>query len=314
MSYILDTPFASKSVFFRSSLYTTNNSNNKDDLIFELSEPIFCDENLDLLISLESFQFTNSFYTINKYNQYLYYLIDNSNNLNIVKIPMGIYNINSLIVQLSLLMPTFIISVDNVLTYKISISNSLKFKFVSIDNQFNNIYEMLGINDYGTNTYEYNILAPYLYNLISVQVLHVCIPNLDLQNIHVRNTKKYNILASIHITTTFGETQTYLNTNNFKFKINDPSITFLNIVILNQDMQVVEFNNIDWFINLSFQHIVKKSVILNDSLNQYINNKQISDADKIDDNIEDPEIEAVKYLKETEINNIIKDMENKYLI
>ena len=77
-------------------------------------------------------------------------------------------------------------------------------------------------------------------------MLQICVPNINLENLYVRNLKKYNILASIHITSAFGATQSWLNQSNFKYTINDPSITFLNVVVLDQDFNIIDFNNIDW--------------------------------------------------------------------
>ena len=226
---ILDTPLHPKNLFLRSSLYTSNSTgNNKYNLIFELNEPIICDPKLNVLMSCDSFQFTNTFYTINQYNRYLYYLNQGTFNINSITIPLGNYTISGLISTLNSLSTGIFTFSYNSTSYKITITSatSTQFKLVDLDAQYNNVYEILGFDDYGTLTYNTTFTGPYLYNLISVQVLHICVPNINLENIYVRNTKKYNILASIHITSSFGAVQTWFNQSNFKYTINDPSITF----------------------------------------------------------------------------------------
>ena len=64
---ILDTPIPPINIFLRSSEYTSRDVY-KSNLTFELNKPIISYPNMDILIGLESFQFTNSFYTINETN------------------------------------------------------------------------------------------------------------------------------------------------------------------------------------------------------------------------------------------------------
>jgi hypothetical protein len=101
--------------------------------------------------------------------------------------------------------------------------------------------------DTGTTTDAISCTAPYLFNLMSTQILHITSPNININSVSVKNTKKYNILASVHVNSAAGETQTYMNTYGFKYKISDYSISFITICIHDQDFNPVNFNNIDWF-------------------------------------------------------------------
>ena len=287
---ILDTPIPPINIFLRSSLYTANNAGgNKNDLVFELNEPIQCDPLLDMLISCNSFQFTNSFYNVNEYNCYLYYITAADQVLHTITIPLGNYNIDTLITKLNSLTTYLVFSYDlPTAKIKITSSNGTNFKLVDIDGHYNNIYENLGFDDYGTKTFNSVFTSPYLYNLITIQVLHICLNNINLENVFVRNTPRHNILASIHITSVFGDTQTYFNTSGYRYKINDPTTTFLNIVVLDQDFNIVNFQNIDWFINIAFYFVTKKQITLNSTLedhvydqnepNEYIIENEVQDA------------------------------------
>jgi len=274
---ILDTQIPPVNIFLRSSLYTTTNSNSdgiKNNLVFEINESIQCDPLLDMLISCNSFQFINSFYTINEYNCYFYYIkASNIQVIETVTIPLGNYNIKTLVSQLNNLIP-YLQFTYNASTSKITITSKdtvSSFKLVDIDGKYLNIYETLGFDDWGTSIYDTSHTSPYLYNLITVQVLHICVTNLNLENVFVRNTQRHNILASIHIDSMFGNTQTYFNTSGYKYKISDPTTTFLNIVILDQDFNVVNFQNIDWFINIAFYFVTKKDVKLSTTLEDHQN-------------------------------------------
>jgi hypothetical protein len=103
---------------------------------------------------------------------------------------------------------------------------------------------------------------------MSTQILHITSPNININSVSVKNAKKYNILASVHVNCAAGETQTYMNTYGFKYKISDYSIPFINICIHDQDFNPVNFNNIDWFLNITFSFVYKKEFILP----QYLHN------------------------------------------
>jgi hypothetical protein len=266
---ILDTPFNSVNLFLRSSSYTQAIDLSKTNLIFDLNEAIFKYSNMDTLVSCESFQFTNSFYTINENNYKFIYKILNANIIT-VSIPFGFYDIDSLILKLNLLMTGIFTFSYDTLTYKIKIIQNTGLTFILLDDgKNNNCYEILGIDDLGFSSYVTSYISPYLFNLMSVQVLHVCVPNINIKSISLKETSKYNIISSIQIISQFGSVQTYLNPSNFSYKISDDTIPFINVVILDQDFNVINFNNIDWFLSLSFKFAYKKVLDIPKTLEQY---------------------------------------------
>jgi hypothetical protein len=89
-------------------------------------------------------------------------------------------------------------------------------------------------------------------NLMGIEVLHITIPNLGLNSIGVKNKRKYNILDSVHVNAPKGESETYINYSSFQYKLMENSISLLNIVIFDQDFNIINFNNIDWYINIVF--------------------------------------------------------------
>ena len=264
---IIDTPLLPFNIFLRSSQYSSS-IDGKSNLVFNLNTPIYGFSNIDILVGLDSFKFTNSFYNINEYNCNLYYKLSGSSIINKITVPLGNYDIDSLIVKLNQLMPNFVFQFNSV-TYKISIYYTSNFRLVD---GINNIYEVLGFDDDGTYYYDINFQSPYLVNLMSVQVLHITTPNINLNSVGLKSTQKYNILASIQVTSQFGQVQTYMNTNNFYYKINDHTIPFINILILDQDFNQINFNNIDWFTNIVFKFVYHKDLLRPLSLEQYQNN------------------------------------------
>ena len=291
---LLDTPLDNTNVFIRSSDYTSAVNSTKSDLIFELNRPIRIHNNMDMLVSLESFNFTNSFYVINDYNRYFYYSTNSLGNAYVaVTLDKGNYDVSSFLYYIN----TALASVGFVFTYKsstmkITITNPTPFRLVNPTNNMFNIYELLGFNDYGTTSLSTSITSPFVVNFCSTQVLHIVISNLPLDSIGLKNKSKMNVINSIPIETLPGEVQSYKNPSNFKYKIADTLITFLNIRILDQDYNLVDFNNIDWFMSLSFQPIYRPELRNPD--------KYLLD--------ETPSLEYEEYLKQEEERNLLRDL------
>lgn len=254
---IIDTPLDNFSIFLRSSEYTQSINNLKSNLIFELNQSINKYNDMDFVISLESFHFTNSFYTINDNNRYLYYsFYQIGTPYTMITLNNGNYDIDSLTTYLNSAMTGFVFTYNSMLM-KFTVTNDNPFRFVNPVPNVNNAYEMIGFDDYGTTTLLNTITSPYVVNLMTTQILHICIPNLNFTSIGLKNKQRRHILGSIHIDTIGGESQSFNNPSNFKYKINDNVISFLNVVIYDQDFNIVDFNNIDWFLQLSVQIVYK---------------------------------------------------------
>jgi hypothetical protein len=257
MSYILDTPMPNISVFLRSSDASSGNLiSSKNDLIFELNQPILSYPNTDLLVSLQSFSYTNSFYTVNENNCKFNYTYNNSY-IHSMSISYGNYTIDELIAHLNEIFNNIFVFSYSINTLKITITNLINpFRLVTLENENNNIYEMLGFDDYiNYTTFANSYTSPYVFNMMSVQQIHVCVPNLNLSSIGLKNRTKYSIINTIQVTASPGETQHYENNNNFKYKISDNAISSISIILLNQDFQSIDFNNIDYFLNITFSYI-----------------------------------------------------------
>lgn len=247
----LDAPIPPISIFLRSSDYTYTTDDNKNNLFFELNKPIKCYSNMNMNIKLNSFKFTNSFYTINDNNNNFYYRYFTDGTIYKVTLTNGFYNVTTLLEHLNTLLENIFIFSYNESTLRIKLTNVNLSVFIQLYAGPLNCLEVLGFDSEVNTTYESAIhIAPYLMNMMSVELLHINIPNLSLDSISLKNSKKYNILDSIHVTSAPGESQTYNNINNFHYKLSEDLITFININILDQNYNSVDFNNIDWYINL----------------------------------------------------------------
>ena len=103
------------------------------------------------------------------------------------------------------------------------------------------------------------LISTNIINLIGSQMLYLSLPNLSLNSYGVKNaiskTSKSNV-ASIPVISIQGDTQTYVS--DLMHKINDKIITFIEVRIVDENGNEVNFNGVDWFLNVSFIFSYKK--------------------------------------------------------
>jgi hypothetical protein len=127
-----------------------------------------------------------------------------------------------------------------------------------------NKYDLNFDNKLGSDAVNYSssTTSPFCINLIPSQILHIAVPNLSIKSFGAKNTKRYSIIETIHITASKGETDLYTNPSPFRFKINDGNITFLHIQILDENYNLVNFNGVDWYIKFCFEFTYRNNLIL----------------------------------------------------
>ena len=94
----------------------------------------------------------------------------------------------------------------------------------------------------------------------------------------------------------FGQTQNYYAQSRLTYKLSEENITCLNVHMLDQNDNFIDFNNIEWYMNIavSFQYKkeMKQAIYLKDSLNgdafetaeEYLNEEATRNRNAILDN------------------------------
>jgi hypothetical protein len=250
-----DTPLQAKSVFLKSSQYTSQLGVSNYE--FVLNEPVKCLSNMDIYMNLDSFQFTNSFYTINDYNNTFAYEIENLGSFT-TTITQGFYGIPKLT---SLLNTTFLnvfVFTYNIYTYKFTVICGSQFKILYHPMS---CFDVLGFNKEGDDVFSLTKIAPRLFNTMAVQQLKVCCGNLRFESVGLKGVVEHNILCALRVNVPVGNIQNFYNVSNFAYQILDDNISSLNIYILDQNNNLVDFNGIEWFANINFNFAYKKKLI-----------------------------------------------------
>lgn len=235
-------------VFLNSSFYSTKLG--ESNFLFDLNEDIKCLNNMNILIGIDTFEFTNSFYTINENNCFIYYtLITVGSVMQSIEIKKGFYNIDDLTILLNASINDFDFFWDYY-TFKMQVIGNIPFIF---NEGPNNIYGVIGFDKSGFLEYSGNIISPYLFNTMAVQQLKICVNNLQFRSISSKSIPNQNVLTSLRVNVGPGEIQNFYNNSSFMYKIMDKNISVLNIQIIDQDNRPVNFNGIQWFSTIKFQ-------------------------------------------------------------
>jgi hypothetical protein len=296
-----DTIYPDNILYLKSSSYSLKNSDS--DVLFELNKPLHVPANVDIYIGLHSFFFTNAFYTVGINNNMFYYTLSGGAGFiqKSISIPIGFYNVDDLTYILNQTITDLSFS-WNYYTYKMTITSSVAF---IIDSGINNLYELLGFDISGSAIYEISKVGPKLFNMMNVQVIKLLFGNIYLNSINNETESKHNLLYALRVNVGPGEIQNYTPNSVLYHRLNENYITTLNILTLDDKDRDIEWNGVEWFLELHITFQYKKEFKLsNNLLLDYYNNKKP---------IDDSNDEASEYLKEEQTRNTNRELD-KYII
>lgn len=277
MPFTHNTIHQPEQIFINSNEYTSSNGNRKSNMKFILKNSIQIPNNVDCFIHLNHFKFTNSFYNLNERNNVFYYSLSPYSVIKSFVIPEGNYSITTLISFLNDELASDNITLQySSQTFKITFSSAGDFQLL---NGENNCLKILGFENEDTIRSN-QIISSHLINLTGTKILYVRANNLALISNGFKNSSLNNILCAIPVDCLVGNSQTFSNTTDTRYKINIDSINALEISIYNENFQLVDFNNIDWYLSVSFIFSYK---------NQYIPPLYLTDRNRIMYDFQQPE-------------------------
>jgi hypothetical protein len=253
MSFSHNSHLNPEQVFLRSNEFSIlNNGSKKSSITFNLKTKIVIPRNVDAYIQLNSFKYFNAFYNINSSNNNFYFSLNgggqNIETVYVLQIPIGNYTISSILSYLnSELNP------DIVLTY---VGSLFKISFTSASYTFmirsgvNDCLRLLGFSESTTEANE--TVSRNLVNLAGTQVLYITLPNMHIQSNSSTSAVTSNILESINVDILGGSSKSFYNSSNIKYRIVDEFVSSIDVMIFDENNNLVDFNNTDWFMSISF--------------------------------------------------------------
>ena len=229
-------------------------------------------------IKLTHAEIPYSFYTINESNNKLYYKNLNTNETFIKTIPKGNYNGNTLITAIvNLFLPTAVsLTLDNS-TGVFTFSSSIQFQFLTGANSINKILGLGQNMNYITqfNNGQYSLVFPYSLNILGSKCIFVKATNLVLENLNTK-TQDRSTIKSIPINVSPFGLIMYNNIENIETIIKNKQVDNLEIELLDDDNNLINFENQEWSITLE----IKSVVLVNQSylnINEYLARATLAD-------------------------------------
>lgn len=242
--------------------YTSEMNTVGSHFSFDLSQSVEISDNVDAWLSVENFKFTNSFYNINRYNNVFYYgLASGGYSQNTVTIPQKNYNISTLVSYLNTSVGNgFEFSYDET-TLKMTITNSEEFRLFA---GANNVLKVLGFSNTLQQSVSNALTSNNVVNLLGIQMIYILINNLSFNSIGVKDSTRQlrNTLINIPVTAIQGDTQLYSAQNSNRHKLFDKAISLLEIKIVDENGNEIDFNGVSWYLSLQlvFTYIKENKV------------------------------------------------------
>ena len=238
------------------------------------------DDILKIELSLVNAQIPISWYIIN-YSNNMFKIKLGNNTEQIITIPVGNYNANSLITNLKLLIndSNFIMTISKI-TGKITFTYNNNFIiYTNIDNSIGNILGFELNNVYNSTS---SLTCPYPLNLRGYKRLEIYMQDIQTLNYSSANNSLSTLLSIIPIDQPPWGLITFNNYTDTKNIIKNKTIDKIEIIIRAEDKTLINFNNIDWTLKLKID-ITRKYNISDKSNENNIKNLKSNDGIPNDD-------------------------------
>lgn len=258
-----------------SSATIQNNSTFLSDVIFEANNFIKNDGIINLDVALIHAEIPVSFYVINDYNNQFRFQLFNDP-ITTVDIPFGNYNATSLITALHTAIndANFLITISK-LTGKFTMTHNKSF--IIYNNFLYSIGTVLGFNYNTINnsvgvSNPYTLTPPNMVNLLGAKKINIISQELNTIN-HSSEVGSLSMLSSVAIDQPSYGLIIYENKSGIKHNLKLKDINKIDIQLVDEYHNLINFNNIDWsmlfcfYITRENQEVFKNLENINDILN-----------------------------------------------
>ena len=241
MSHVLDTHLASRQIYLHSESAHSLHSGGGEHL-FEFENGIKVPGNMHLLVSMVEASIPNTQYTINSNNDTI--IIDSTTH----NITHGFYNVSTLTEHLTNLIPNITASYSK---------TSGKFTFTRSSGTFSigagsSSYKVIGFNPLGQSSSGTTLVCENIANLTGLTDCFV-----QILGLHNENSKQHTI-GRVAINVPFGF---YTKTSStYKFAISNRYVQHYHVRMLDQNHNIVDFNNIPYSLVIQLDFIYNKEV------------------------------------------------------
>ena len=228
-----------------------NNGAYLSDVVFKLPSLVKPEPNLTSVeLSIIDGQIPVSFYNINYTNNTLNYQISSVNYSIVANV--GNYNFNSLATQL---ISKFLLN-GHTFTITINKQNGIVTFATTATNfifQVSSLFASLGFTNSNKTSTSFSLTADYPLNLLGVTKIKIQSVNLGSYNIDSLTLGYCNTLGIIPVDQPSFGLISYENKTNSIFQIRDNRVDEIDLQLLDQNNNLINFNNVDWDLTILFK-------------------------------------------------------------
>ena len=227
------------------------NGSFNSSVIFQFEDSIrFNSKAIKCSCSLSQFISPNSIYTINETNSLLSIIILGVTTNYVID--YGNYNCYTFMTKLIEKLGSNFNIVVNIINNKFTLSNTINNFTI---NATSTIYNIMGfVNNINYTSSNLSLTFPFTCNFNGVQSLNISFQNLNTNNIDSYTKTNSSIIQSIPIDNTLQQI-IFNKTNEFKLRVRQDTIDFIQIDITDNLNNLVNFNNQFWNITLEFTEL-----------------------------------------------------------
>ena len=284
------------------SATTKNNSTFLSDVEFEANNFIKDDGIINLDIALIHAEIPVSFYVINEYNNQFKFKLD-IDPIITTSIAYGNYNSSSLITALKTAIndANFLITISK-------INGKLTFQhnkaFIIYNDFINSIGNILGFNENTINnsvgiTNPYTLTPPYMLNLLGAKKLNILSTEINTIN-YSSEVGTLSMLSSLAVDQPSYGLIIYENKSGIKHNLKIKDINKIDIQIVDENHNLINFNNINWSMLFCF-YITRYNYNVNNDFNELLiqssKNNNIKENNQSSQNIkENKDLKQLEFL------------------
>lgn len=225
------------------------NGSFNSDCFFELFGFLLDEDDIiQTQLSVQSAQIPISYYVINQYNKTLRFQLG-TGPITIIDFTEGNYNSTSFIDEMKKQIPSLVLVFDKI-TGKYSFARTASFTFYSSGST---CFKVLGLDpeqNYSVLSSPFNLTAPFPCQFQGITRIKIASNEFSTYSMDSRNGGFGNSLSTLAVNSASYGILIYENSINFKPTLRNKLINSFDIKLLDDDDNLINFNNIDWRITL----------------------------------------------------------------
>jgi len=268
-SYLYNKMIKTKTRQFNISSKGALNGSLKSDVNISLPDLHFKEKNItNVLFSVDHCEVCNSYYLINSTNNTLVinnikYTVNNGN-----------YNVNNFITSLLSVIPSGFIITYSSITNRFLFTYSANFT-INASNSLCTMNTIIGLGKTDITSVSNTLILPYVVNFLPLARISFRSNFFKFNNFSTTD-KSTDIFLSLQNNAGPIAPIYYVNQTNTNFIINDLNITTININVTDDDNNLLDFNNVDWYMTFTIKIDYKDLNDPNNSFLSIVKNNNIS--------------------------------------